>query len=82
MSTITDIAAELEEIYTDPLSYTITKDESHTPEVNQNEIKEIFMNILSKFANIDDALITILKTTLDVLFVQAGIKVSYDNLKD
>ena len=37
MSTITAIAAQLEEIYTNPLSYTIIKDESQ-PEVNQNEI--------------------------------------------
>jgi hypothetical protein len=81
MSTITAIAAQLEEIYTNPLSYTIIKDESQ-PEVNQNEIIKKFMSILSKFANIDDTLITILKTTLNVLFVQAGIKVSYDNLKD
>ena len=79
MANLANIAFQLETIYTNPESYI-----RETVEIDKKDedINRQFINILSKVNKIDDILVTVLKSTLDVLFTHANIKVSYDNLKE
>jgi hypothetical protein len=80
MTNIASIATQLEAIYTNPDSY--VQKTVHKNKTDDNDMKQKLLTILSQVDKIDDELVSVIKSTLNVLFTDANIKVSYDNLKD
>jgi hypothetical protein len=80
MTNIASIATQLEAIYTNPDSY--VRETVHTDKTDDNDMKQKFLTILSQADKIDDELVSVLKSILNVLITDANIKVSYDNLKN